>query len=281
MSKDSCRKRSYYSGPLAKPIPWEQPLPELAEPPPLGCNPRIADIHNAVRVEISRHNACQFRQGLMARLQKLMLLCEHFDIRTDPLPPGWSLELAVALARRHESLFTRGGETKILRIFAAYGIDPDQSEAHTILALELAQKHVPGMSYGQPNRAKSRLDTVQLASLFMAVVLIEQHLKQVGERVSDRQVAAILADHSKLASIIPCPAADAIANMLKTTGNNDRGNPSPLSIEALRGYLEQMRNAWKAVGEGNATALQVRFVEEVMPLFTRQHDEEGWVDLTG
>ena len=38
-------------------------------------------------------------------------------------------------------------------------------------------------------------------------------------------------------------------------------------------YLKLMRDAWKAVGEGNADTLQVQFVEEVLPLLHRLADE--------
>lgn len=281
MSKASSRgRRSHYSGPLAEPIPWEPPLPVLADTPPAGCSPRTAEIHKAMMAEIEEHNACRARGLWTAEWRKLMLLCEHFGISIDPLPPGWSRDLALCLARRHESLFTKGSKRKYSEIFAAYGIDPDQQEgdADLALALALAHKHVPGMSYSAPEAAQSRLTTHQLASLAIASTAVRKHLREAGEQESDRQVAAILFTPDRLASIIPMPAANGIALMIENSGNDDQTNPSPLSDTALRVYLRQMREALTAVRAGHGTKLQVQFVEEVLPLLhglSRQGDEEA------
>ena len=281
MSKASFRgKRSYYSGPLAEPIPWEPPLPALSYTPPAGCSPRTVDIHKAMLAEIEEHNARRASALMTAGWRKLMLLCEHFGISTDPLPPGWSRDLALSLARRHESLFIKGSTRKCSEIFAAYEVDPDQHEgdADLALALALAHKHVPGLNYSHPEPAKSRLDTIQLVDLALAALAVKEHLTQRGEEVSDRKVASVLRSPAKLASSIPQPDAEAIAGMIETKGNDERGNPRPLSDRAIRGYLRQMREAWNAFRDGRANSLQVQFVEEVLPLLhrlSRQGDEEA------
>lgn len=280
MSKASSRgRRSHYSGPLAEPIPFEPTLSTRADAPAAGCSPGTADFHKAAVAEIKEHNARRAREQLTAQYRKLMLLCEQFGISIDPLPPGWSRDLALCLARRHESLFTKGSTRKYSEIFAAYGIDPDQQErdADLALALSIAHKHVPGLSYSHPVPAGSRLDTVRLASLALAVEAIREHLRQAGKQVSDRQVSLVLRSPERLASIIPKTAAEPLTDFTNTSGNKDKVNPRPLSDTAIRGYLRQMREAWNAVRDGRATLVRVQFVEEVLPLLrglSPQGDEE-------
>lgn len=274
------RRRSHYSGPLAEPMFWEPPLPALTDTPPAGCSPQTAEIHTAMKVEIKEHNARQIKAVLEAQLRKLILLCEHFGISTYPLRPGWSRDLALCLARRHEFLFAKVSNRTYSEIFATFGIEPDRhdGDADLALALALAHKHVPGLAFSHSQPSQRRLETLHLTKLVFAGVAVRNHLQQAGKSTADRQVAKILLSTEELQSIIPKLAANAVAEIVKNSGNDDRGKSRSLSERTLRDYLRQMREAVPAIRAGSATALQDQFVTEVLPLLhhlTRKSDASG------
>lgn len=262
------RKRSYYSGSLAKPISWQPLLPVLADTPPEGCSAQTADFYRALVAQAKAQNFRQTLAELDALFHKIMLLCEHFGINTRPRPSGWTRDLALNLARRHEGLFAKGSNRTISEIFATFEIDPDQHEgdADLVLALALARKHVPGLTFSDPKPAQARLDTLQMTKVAVAAATVRHHLQQTGKVVSDRKVAEILQSTEQLSSIMPKLAADAIAEIVNNSGNDDRERTRPLSYTALRNYLRQMREAVPAVRAGSATAFQDQFVAEVLPL---------------
>ena len=249
------RTRAYYTGELAKPMEYVPPilppgkLAGLTEDWP----PALAQTWQIAVEQAGQEDAREFWNGAILSLRRLVALSDHFGI--DRSQPGWSRNLALCLACRHEPDLKRGACVLYAELFAKYGIDPDQPDADFPLALALAERHVPGMRLEPRKRPESRLSTNDLIQFTFAVVEVGEHLKQASGKSSDREIVAILMDTKRLRSIIPVAAADGVTGMIKSRGNDRRNTDGSLSDKTLREYLRQMRTAWQCYREGTATAL--------------------------
>ena len=80
------------------------------------------------------------------RRQKALRLCalfQHYSI--DLLEPTAAKDLALTLAIRHERhMLAEDGRAAYGKMFKCRNLDPNDPEADLVLALDLADKHVPG-----------------------------------------------------------------------------------------------------------------------------------------
>lgn len=264
------RKRGYYTGALAEPIEWAPPIlppgkfAQITEDWPSKVSENWRTAVERAQQEDARNRELE----LCASVSKLVTLTEHFSV--DRSRPGWSRNLALSLAQRHEpGLKRRAGVFAYAELFAMYGIDPDQPDADFPLALALAQQHVPGMRFKPPEPRQSRLSTTDLIRFTLAVVAVYEHLEQTTGRSSDRKVVAILRDPRRLQKIVVAAVASEVTRLIQSGGNGGRFERGPLSDRAIRSYLRQMRTALPDTREGRATTFQQQFVCEVLPfIFT-------------
>lgn len=263
------RKRPYYKGTLAEPMEFLLPiLPTGKLPEPAAdWSTRQVEIWRAAVDRARQEDARNFWIGARLSLDQLVALCDDFGINRSR--PGWSRDLALSLARRHEPDFMRGTCVSYAELFARYGIDPDQPDSDFDLALALARQHVPGMRLEPSEPPRGRLSTIDFIQFTLAVVNVSEHLRQSIGSSSDRNVVKILIDPIQLKRIIPTTLAAVVTRIIQSSGNGGRFAAGPLSDTALRSYLRQMRTAWNDYCEDRATTFQQQFVLEVLPFISR------------
>lgn len=266
------RKRAYYTGELAQPMAYVPPIipPGKLAGPTEDWPPALAETWRIAVEKARQEDAREFWNGAILSLRRLVALSDHFNI--DRSLPGWSRNLALSLAYRHEPDLNRGAGVLYAELFARYGIDPNQPDADFPLALALAERHVPGLRLESRKSRQSRLSTIDLIRLVFAVVEVREHQKQASGEGSDREVVAILMDNKRLRSIIPVAAADEVTSMIKSHGNDRRNMNGSLSDRTLREYLRQMKSARQCYREGTANDFQKQFVDEVLPFL---HNPSG------
>jgi hypothetical protein len=264
MARPNMRKRKY-TGLLAEPIEYQLPIVSnnILREPPQGLPKRWGDVWTSAVIAGRQEDARRASHGLTAWAERIKALIDHFQINVQQ--PGWSRDLVLSLACRHEASFMNG--LSYAGLFARYSIDPSDREADLNLALRLAADHVPGFAFKREERPRGRLETREIINLFMAVAAVSDRLKKDGKEASDSQVVSILLNYEKLAAIIPGPAASAIAQIIRENGNYRRTTSVPMSERTLRNYLLEFRKAWPDFIRGNATAFQHQIVLEVLPFF--------------
>jgi hypothetical protein len=261
------RKRAYYKGDLARPVVSEtaSDLSKVNELFPV-------EVAAFLRERNSRLLTAQF----VGTFGKLSLLCTEFGI--DSSRPGWARDLALSLARRHLPERFAGPGVDYSSLFTIYGLDPHALEADFSLALKLAFDHVPGFAIRAPVRPKGPLATIDFVRFALAVVTVQEHLRDTPRGASNRHVAETLLDARRLKRILSPGEIKEITRILRSAGNLRRGQPGRLSETALRKYLREMREAWRAYSEARATPFQAQFVEEVLPI---AYDLSTGRDFTG
>jgi hypothetical protein len=189
------RKRGYYNGRLAQPYEWEQPFPV---PQTLdGLKQALAVASPEIVKRVLDDNLTILISFQSEYIQKILDLCDQF--RIDHSLTGWSRDLALNLAQRHEPSFKKNQNIAYAKIFPEYEIDPQAPDADLNLAMALACKHV----FKEPIPRKTRFKSGQPLSLFLAYICLRGHFERQNRQISDRHAVRILMDSKRLRSIIP------------------------------------------------------------------------------
>ena len=248
---------SRYSGLLAEPLKFN-PLPVLRLDKP---HPMFLALGLPAE-EWQTFLKALWKQDFEKFYARRRALFSHFNINLEH--PGAEMDLALSLAYRHERATLINGErvsiTALCNLFET--TDPVQ------LSWRLAAKHVPGFRSADPKRFERRVSSGEWVEIFIAYLVVVDHLERKGGKASDREVVNIILDKKKLKEIIPEKAARTVQTVLEHTGNKDRNSPRDLKSRHsfLRVALREARNAWIDLRSFKVSDFQLQWVTQIWPL---------------
>lgn len=260
-----------YKGLLREPMKF---APQRLEPgksyePGQGWPPHLEASWRAYVEKRRREDQRDRLRNFTELLDRITALQNHFGI--DPSDPGSHLDLALMLSQKHERELIAAG--RFSRVFQKYGLDPTESDQYFPLAVKIAKQHVPGFA-NSPEEKERRPGVIAMAGLWLADNIISEKLSEAGIGPKVAKVAQILQEPNRLKQYLAPVAAESIAEVIRDSGNDSRGKPSPLSDRALRQYISSMRSAGQAYFRGQPDGFQIQFVEKVVPLFIKKRNTD-------